>query len=70
LPVDRGPPDAEEFSDLRGGVFASLVDLDHVLLLRLGQFGLLTAQPTGRFGDLHPLASTLKSSLPTGSVGS
>ena len=31
-PVDRGPGDAEEFSDLRGGVFASLVDLplDHI----------------------------------------
>ena len=83
-PVDRGSDDAEEFSDLRGGVFASLVDLDQVLLLSFGQLGLLTAQPTGRFGDLHPfaracsdqvgldsatIASTLKRSLPTGSVG-
>ncbi|WP_146071542.1 hypothetical protein [Cryobacterium sp. Y50] len=33
--VDRGPGHAEEFSDLRGGAFASPVDLDAVLLLRL-----------------------------------
>ena len=43
--------------DLRGGVFAALVDLDQVLLLRFGQFGLLAARPPGRFSDLHPLAS-------------
>ena len=30
--VDRGPTDAEEFSDLCGGVFAALVDLDQVFL--------------------------------------
>ena len=44
--VDRGSGDAEEFGDLRGGVFAALVDLDQVLLLRFGQFGFLAARPT------------------------
>ena len=57
-PVERGPGDAEEFSDLRGRVVASLVDLDQVLLLRRRQFGLLAPEPTIRLGNLHPLAST------------
>jgi len=55
-PVARGSGDAEEFCDLRGGVFAQLVDLDQVLLLRRGQFGPLAAQSSSRFGNLHPLA--------------
>ena len=46
-PVVRGSGDAEEFGDLRGGVFAALVHLDQVLLLSFGQFAFLAAQPTG-----------------------
>ncbi len=37
-------------------MFAALVDLDQVILLRRGQFGLLAAQPASSFGDLHPFA--------------
>ena len=47
-PVDHRPGDADEFSDLRGRVFAPLVDPDQVLLLLRGQFGLLAAQPASR----------------------
>jgi hypothetical protein len=53
-PVERGPRHAEEFSGLRGGVFAPLVDLDQVLLLRLGQFGLLIGSRPAAFATCIP----------------
>lgn len=66
-------------------VFAPLVDLDQVLLLRLGQFGLLIGSRPAAFATCIPsrvreriksasnsatIANKLNSSLPTGSVGS
>jgi hypothetical protein len=83
--VDRGPSDAEEFSEVGLGVGAEVVQLEQMLGLVRLQLRLLAAQPAVGFGDLHPLpdphpdqvgfdsatmASTLNSSRPTGSVGS
>ncbi len=46
--VDSGTRDVEQGGELSGGVLASPVQLDEVLLLSRSQLALLTAQPPVR----------------------
>ena len=54
--VDGGAADVEEFGQLGGGVFASGVKGDEVLLLLGAELRLLPAKSASSFGDLHALS--------------
>lgn len=57
-PVDGRASNAEELSDLGGGVLVTVVQVHEMSLLGRGEFRPLPTKPAFGLGDRHTLAST------------